>query len=235
MTARIVSLVSMKGGVGKSNTIASFASELDRMKKKSLIIDLDGNQVTTENLGHKGHDYTSVGLLNGDKITPVKCTDYIDLVPSEIRNYIMTNIGDKCLLNAIVRNEYRDNYDYIFIDPPGQWSALTRNALRCSDICILPGNPASMDYEPIQLLIDQMCEIDLPQEPDVWVILNQWHEKYNQNGIIEEYRQFDDMFYGKPITMMKSFRNLTSNFYGYKLRGSARKQINDLMIGVGVL
>lgn len=234
MKAKIITLPAVKGGVGKTNTINAMASELDRMEKKCLIIDIDGNQTTTRNFGYVGHDYTSVGLLNGDMIGPVKCTEYIDLVPSEIRNYFM-NSPSRALFNAIEKNGYRENYDYIFIDPPGQWGTMLMNAVRCADICILPGNPANMDYEPIGMLIDQMGQMDLPNEPDVWVMLNMWNEKYNQNGIMEEYLQFDDMFYPKPITMMKSFRNLTEDIYNYKLRGSARKQIVDLMVGVGVL
>lgn len=235
MKAKIISMGSMKGGVGKSVLINSIASELQKKNKKVLIIDLDSNQVTTEIFGLKNNNYTSLGLLNGDKIEPIKCTDYISVIPSELRNCMMTNIAEKCLINGINKNGYKEMFDYILIDPPGTWGVLVRNSLRACDIAILPGNPSDMDLEPINLLVGQMENIDLPQEPDVWAVLNMWDVKKNQNGILSAYQELGEMFYQNPISSMKGFRNLTEDIYNYSLRGSARKQINDLMIEVGIV
>ncbi len=232
---KIIGCMSMKGGVGKSVIINSIASELARNNKSILLIDLDSNQVSTGYWGKKNYSNTSLGLLSGSMITPEKCTEHIDIVPSELRNCMMSDIAEKSLISAIDRNGYKEKYDYILIDPPGTWGALVRVSLRAADLILLPGNPSDGDLEPIELLLTQMTEnMDLPQEPDVWALLNMWDTKKNQNDILDAYQELGDMFYDKPISSMKSFRNLTADIYNYRLRGSARKQIVELMEGVGV-
>src|SRR5690349_17043566 len=84
---RKIALVNQKGGVGKTTTAVNLSSAIAKLDRRVLLIDLDPQSNATISLGvppHEQNENTSYALLNGSPLNPVKLSDNLHLVPSNI-------------------------------------------------------------------------------------------------------------------------------------------------------
>lgn len=118
----IFTIVSGKGGVGKTTITANLGVELSKLGKKVLIVDADiGNSSLGIHFGLEQAPFTLADLLSGKK--DVKKAIYrtpegVEIMPSSLslREFLKSNID---LLPNIIE-KVRDNYDVILVDsPPG--------------------------------------------------------------------------------------------------------------------
>jgi len=148
MSAKILSIVNQKGGVGKTTTAVNLATIFAVMDKKVLLIDLDSQGNSSSGLGIR-QDQRKVTCYH------VFCDMHIienAIIPSEIPGLSIiasnTNLAavemelfDKDDNELILKNSLatiRENYDYIIIDCPPSLNLLTLNALVASDGVIIP-------------------------------------------------------------------------------------------------
>jgi chromosome partitioning protein len=148
MTAKIISIVNQKGGVGKTTTAVNLSTIFAVMDKKVLLIDLDSQGNSSSGLGIKQENR---------KITTYHVMCNLDSVESAIMKtevpnlFIMTSNTNLAaieldLINKddhenVLKNKLSDvvdQFDYIIIDCPPSLNILTLNALVTSNEVIIP-------------------------------------------------------------------------------------------------
>jgi len=165
--ATIISVASVKGGVGKTTITANLAASLASTGDRVLAIDLD-YQASLTNLCFKPQrreNLVSAGRLVENLFQPggsepkrlIECVEQIDdarelfgvattesLVDCENRAMARwmasANGADvRFLLRRVLHaTEIGERYDWILLDCPPRWTTASVNALAASDYCLIP-------------------------------------------------------------------------------------------------
>lgn len=157
MMCKVISVVSWKGGVGKTTSTVNISSYLQMRGKRVCVVDLDPQHSLSKHLGifpgHLKDRPTIYDLLNyainecdeemydlvHNAIFKSSTVDVIPATPklSALDKVLPTATCREQLLKGIL-SYIKDEYDYIFIDchPGGDLFAI--NALTASDSVILP-------------------------------------------------------------------------------------------------
>jgi chromosome partitioning protein len=143
---KIIALLNHKGGVGKSCSTQNIAAALQQLKKKVMVIDLDGQANLTESMGLSIEEpQTIYGALKGEYPLPLVKTECgITLVPacldlSAAESELINEPGREMILRGLIQKATADNkFDYILIDCPPSLGLLTLNALTTADFIIIP-------------------------------------------------------------------------------------------------
>lgn len=166
--AKIISLINLKGGVGKTTLTIALADFLSvEHKKKVLVIDLDPQTNATVSLiaqerwKEVNQNNNTLHQLYWDKINNenvfnlknsilknvgnLKTEGRIDLIPSsidliDIVEDIIKIDNEKEKLELLDKeiNNIKEEYDYIFIDCPPDLSAITMTGLYASQQYLIP-------------------------------------------------------------------------------------------------
>jgi len=182
--ARIISICSQKGGVGKTTTAVNLGTALTFFhRKKVLIIDLDPQGHVEKALGAivpDGIEYTALS-----KVLVAKKGEMLDaVVKTELENLHITP-GDKELIEAetvlgsrigkefVIRESLkiaRTHYDYVLFDCPPSLGNLTLNALVASDHAILPCEMSVLAFEGVSDLLETLREVNERLNKDLDVL-----------------------------------------------------------------
>jgi chromosome partitioning protein len=166
--AKTISVINMKGGVGKTTLSFNIAFQLAKSGKKVLLVDLDPqsnativSMSSTELAGHKQHKKTVVDALMYAykpiapvrKLTPapLNVSDFVfsrsvdanssfDIIPSDLT--VSTMLRSVPLgpydLEHLLSAQAKAIYDYILLDCAPTYSTLTNMALNTSDGVLIP-------------------------------------------------------------------------------------------------
>ncbi|MDP4126309.1 MAG: ParA family protein [Bacillota bacterium] len=162
-TARIISVASQKGGVGKTATVTNMAVGLVSLGYKAAIIDMDPQGHIAFSFGIKKIDLnkTIYNVLLGEaSMEEIKQNAFgVDLYLS---NNTLSDLSPKLLtsLNAkqfpapkyILRkaiSQIKDHYDYILIDTSPSNDIITMNSLLASTDIIIPALPEGLSIDGI--------------------------------------------------------------------------------------
>ena len=171
---RTISVINLKGGVGKTITTVNLAACLAQLGKKTLIVDLDPQSNATLMMKTQAKP-TVYDLLIGDQdgTSAVHKTIYpnLDIIPSEINlagaeAELMRPEGVSRLRETL--DAVRGNYDFILIDCPPSLSLLTMNALVASDSIIVPVQCDQYALPSLDML-DQTRNTTLKVNPDLHI------------------------------------------------------------------
>ena len=148
MSAKIISIVNQKGGVGKTTTAVNLATIFAVMDKKVLLIDLDAQGNSSSGLGirQEQRKITSYHLFCA--ISPVEDAIHDTEIPklsiitsnnnlAAIEIEFVDKNGNEFILKEIL-DSIKEKYDYIIIDCPPSLNLLTLNALVASKEVIIP-------------------------------------------------------------------------------------------------
>lgn len=148
--AKVISFVNQKGGVGKSSLTLSLAAALSELPARVLVVDCDSQQ-------------TAIKLIAGAPEGQPFPAAAISLHSADSK------------LGELLR-PHAENYDYIVIDgPPSHLSKVTRAAVACSDIVLLPTIPAKPDLLATMETADLLKELEqrLDRPINAMVVVNQ--------------------------------------------------------------
>lgn len=176
--AMIITVSNHKGGVGKTTLTINLAAALNSMGKKVLLIDIDPQANLTTGLGTDPlADVERVGkkdithLLTESKTTLEDVliskrwhNIQLDMVPSHIRlcdmeSTLNTIVDVDRVLERKLR-KYKDQYDFIFIDPPPSFGKVNTIALMASGGVLIPTQLSPYPIRALEYVMDRAFAVD---------------------------------------------------------------------------
>ena len=145
---RIISVINQKGGCGKTTTAINLSACLSQLKRRVLLVDLDpqghaslGLNLIPEDISRGMTEVLTQGTFLDDVICE-SVSPNLDVAPANITLSAVEQMladsthKEKKLLGAF--EKMRRNYHYVIIDSPPNLGILTFNALRASELAIVP-------------------------------------------------------------------------------------------------
>lgn len=147
-----ISILNIKGGVGKSTIAFNLAAALERNNKRVLLIDIDLQCNLTDMAAREPDKITKTvfDLFTNSSVLPADIVyetviNKIDIIPGDLRlidieNYINPSTNPKAMriLSDSINVMFDEEYDYIIIDCRPEISVLTMNAILASDYYLVP-------------------------------------------------------------------------------------------------
>ncbi len=138
-----ITVLSGKGGTGKTTTTLNLGAALKQLKKKVLLIDLDSQCNLTNALSIKQpENHIGKVLLGQCEFTEgIFATEEMEVIPSsmDLLDYeykINSEPGREYLLKEILSKQ--NSYDYILMDCPPSLGTLAMNSLVAANSYIVP-------------------------------------------------------------------------------------------------
>lgn len=167
--AKIMAVVTQKGGVGKTTSAVNLAAALGELGKKCLLVDIDpqGNATSGVGVDKRTVKKSTYDLLMGetDGASAVVKTPFANLsiIPASLAlagaEIEMVDVPhrEKRLKAALA--PCREQFDYILIDCPPALGLLTLNALVAADTFLIPAQPEYYALEGLSQLIATVRQV----------------------------------------------------------------------------
>ena len=166
----VVSVLSLKGGVGKTSVVLGLAGAATVKGLATLVIDLDPQGNATSLLSAHKPDKTIADVLAHPTVSTVEAAltqcDWevepgeVDVVcgdPNVIRFDAWTGgVWRPRLARAL---DHLEGYDLVIIDCPPSLGALTREALAASDLALVVTTPTYFGAQGVERAMDEIREI----------------------------------------------------------------------------
>jgi len=163
---KTISIINMKGGVGKSTIAVNTAFSL-ALKGKTLLVDIDPQfNATQYALGStrtqkyfKEHQSSVVDVFEKPYIAedenPIQhITHNLDILPSSLElNKVLKNPAQKEQRLSKFLKTFANDYDYVVIDCPPTDSMITIAAYLSSDFLLIPVRPEFLSVIGLPLLL----------------------------------------------------------------------------------
>lgn len=199
--AKVISITSGKGGVGKTSFCINFALALVKLDKKVLIFDADLGMANVDVLLNVKPEYDIQDVISGTSTIKEIVTDGpggISLIPGASGLQQLAYLSDS-EFNRIISgfNEIEKEFDYILIDTGAGLSKNVTDFLLASDEILLVTTPephAIMDaYSIIKVLTD------LGAKNNVSLVINKCESKSEALGVLNKMRSTSHRFLNVSI------------------------------------
>ena len=169
--SRVISVSNHKGGVGKTTITANLGFALAR-HFKVLLVDVDPQSNLSAGLGFRNQrecldKYLKEKIhFRSPPIQPYTINSYVHIIPCtldliKIENLLHETAGAEWMLKQIL-SPLQTRYDLIILDCPPSFTILTVNALKCSNLILVPAKPETFSVHGIALLNDFANENNIP-------------------------------------------------------------------------
>lgn len=206
--AKIFTVASGKGGVGKSTFCANIALSLCEKGKTVLLIDGDAGLRSLDLL--LGVDemvlYDWMDILR-DRCEPAKAllfyNERLQLLPAPIEYPVDLNIEDFKEIIEI----YKTQYDFIFIDAPAGTGELTKLYAQCADSCIAVATPDSVSARSVCIAGEELIKLGIKEE-NLRLIINRFDKKAVKRGKLLNIDEVIDRTYLRLLGVVPEERDL---------------------------
>ena len=160
---KILSVVGIKGGIGKSTFVKNIISRLktrlllNNSSKKILVIDLDHQCNLTQSYGIYESEGTVVNIFKrNDDVSIIHVDEKVDIIPGAmnldiIESELETKTFKDMLMYMWLEKNYDkidgDQYEYVIIDCRPDFSIATRNAIAISHMLLSPIIPSQYSLD----------------------------------------------------------------------------------------
>ena len=184
--ARIISVITQKGGVGKTTTVNALAATLNKLGRRVLAIDMDPQGNLSFSLGAETEDVRTIYDVVKKEMNALDCIQRCntsDVIPSDILlssiELDYTGKNREFLLREAL-GDVKNLYDYILIDSPPSLGVLTVNALAASKYVIMPMLPDFFSLQGIAKVYDVIEHVRLTCNPKLeigGVLVNRYNKR----------------------------------------------------------
>lgn len=160
--AKIISVLTSKGGVGKTETAMEVATILHDSGKAVLVIDLDGQRNCSDIAGADSKVKNIFDVLNADCVASdaIQTLKSFDMIAGSTKmskaDKFFGDRDDMFLLDDVCRNDLRDKYDIIVIDNPPARNILTDMSIIASDYALLVTDGSAAARQGIEYVVDDI-------------------------------------------------------------------------------
>jgi MinD-like ATPase involved in chromosome partitioning or flagellar assembly len=253
MVAKVFSIASTKGGVGKTFLTVNLGAALRYyLGKEVLVIDANISAPNLAlNLGIVNPSISLQDVINNEEkgiklIDAIEKTKYLDLIASRIGQEVNNkkfNLKDKL-------EELREIYDYILIDTSPNMNWETKMAFDASDSIILVSNP---DTFSISNLISLIKNIEKENYTIEGIVLNRVLgkdfeiksnevEELTKIKVLQEIpfsvKVFESLAFTEPVVYYKphskvsrAVRSLAEKVSGEKYKGTLFEKVLEILFG----
>lgn len=176
--AMIITVFNNKGGVGKTTTTINLAAALNKLGKRVLLVDIDAQANLTTGLGIEpfedveqqgkkdiSHLLTEPRTSLEDVIIHKTWDDVeLDIVPSHIRlSYMEAELINTLDIDRVLDKKlkkYRDQYDYILIDPPPSFGKANTISLMASSGVLIPTQLSPYPIRALEYVMKRAIAVD---------------------------------------------------------------------------
>ena len=183
----VITISSIKGGVGKSSTVLLLANNLASRGRKVLVIDMDlNNTVTiyyTMGIGKIGEicerQNISLALSQGRLEKNIIHTrkQNVDIVPSSLRL-----LDQRSMEGIDIKNTIRSvkGYDDILIDTSPTYDSIVLGALMAADLILSPVAFTEYNYNMSAFLMTKIRTVIPEKEKKTYFLFNHWNQQYSK-------------------------------------------------------
>ena len=168
-----IAIMNNKGGVTKTTTVINLSVQA-AMRKKTLVVDTDEQASMSLQFGVENPKTTIKEALLGQKFDILNVRKNLDILPSDeeliAMDLLIYNKKNRQQLLAKSLKGIKDNYDYIFIDCPSNFSLVTANALAAADYVIIPMTLERMSEQGINKMVKFITEIKREHNPKLYIL-----------------------------------------------------------------
>ena len=165
---KVISIVNLKGGVGKTTTAINMAAILAELNNNILLIDADSQYNLSMHMRANTENFTLCDILEG------KFNNTLDLIQhTYLRNVDIVagslnlmefdlsalrggTVNYNAIMNFCEKLKENNIYDYVIIDCPPSFSAACAAAIYAADEVIIPTTVGAYEQEGIKNLIMQI-------------------------------------------------------------------------------
>lgn len=180
--AKVFTVTSGKGGVGKSTFCVNIAKALCRAEKKVLLIDGDVMLRCLDLLLHLDeglvYDWYDVIANRCDKSSAIlKFNDKLHLLPSPIE--MPESLSEEAFKDMV--KSFASDYDYIFIDSPAGIGELQTMYAQSSDECIVIATPDNVSARSACIAGNSLIKAGIKEEK-LHLVINRFNKKSVKKG-----------------------------------------------------
>lgn len=167
---KVISLYSIKGGVGKTSAAVNFAYLNAMEGRRTLVCDLDPQSSASFFFRVRPMKKQSSKMMVSRKDTAyefVRATDYenLDLLPSDLSFRKLDIQLDRAersrrQLKDTFR-QFEDSYETIFADCPPSITLLSENVFRATDALLIPVIPSILSRRTLEQVLDFLDRKDI--------------------------------------------------------------------------
>ena len=212
----VVALYNLKGGVGKTASCVNFAYLAAKDGYKTLLWDIDPQGSTTFYYQAKPKNGQGIKKLiskDSNLDNAILATEYenLEIIPADNSSKSFDIMleemkGQKNRLKGILK-QLENEYDFVFIDCPPGFSALSENIFSAADIVLMPIIPTTLSVRTYNMVEDYFKEKNLDIDKLMCFFSMADRRKNLHNEIMEELYK-DDKFFQNYIPYLSDVEKM---------------------------